>query len=84
MYQVLAGLEFVYVYSDDAVMFSKSSIEHSGNLLFVFGKIAAHNLKLKISRCTIAQLNVALFGHDEDRNGALVNQTKAGSISTLV
>ena len=77
---VLKGLEFVRVYIDDIVVFSKSMDDHISHLTDVFARLSDHNLKVKLSKCHFAQPQVKLLGHVINADGIHVDKDKIAVI----
>lgn len=61
MDSILPGLDYVHVYLDDFVSFSRTLDEHMDDIISVSTIIASYGLKLKISNCHFAQLQIKLF-----------------------
>ncbi|KAG2190968.1 hypothetical protein INT47_007113 [Mucor saturninus] len=55
--------DFVYVFIDDVIIFSKTLAEHEVHLSLVFEACKKANLKLKRSKCFFAQPSVEYLGH---------------------
>ena len=62
---VLAGIKWQYamVYIDDIIVYSKTFGEHIRHLEDVFGRLAAANLTLKLSKCNFLCEEVQFLGH---------------------
>ena len=62
---VLAGLhgQSCLVYLDDIIILGRFFSEHLHNLRDVFDRFQEAGLKLKPSKCTLGQKEVAFFGH---------------------
>ena len=62
---VLAGLHWqsCLVYLDDVIILGRSFSEHLHNLRDVFDRFREAGLKLKPSKCTFGQKEVAFLGH---------------------
>jgi hypothetical protein len=52
--------KFVAVFIDDILIYSKSREEHEHHLRVVFGRLRAHQLYAKLSRCEFLLENFAL------------------------
>ena len=65
MEKVLQGLvwDFVVVYLDDVVVFSKTIDDHMTHLQAVFERFKTHNLKLKPRKCALFCTQVKYLGH---------------------
>ena len=84
MDQLFCHKDFVRVYVDDVVVFSRSVEEHVKHLLEFFCVIADQGLKLKASKCSFAQSKVRLLGHIVDTNGVHVDAGKIEAILKTV
>ena len=54
--------EFVLVYLDDIIVFSKTMNEHIRHLRIVFDLLTQENLKLKISKCDFFKTKIKYLG----------------------
>ena len=55
--------EFVIVYIDDIIIYSKTLEEHHAHLDKVFKSLLEHNLKLCSDKCEIAMIEIDILGH---------------------
>ena len=55
--------EFVIIFIDDILVFSKSSEEHDRHLRVVMEKLRAHKLFAKLSKCSFWQRQIGFLGH---------------------
>ncbi|CAC5379676.1 Retrovirus-related Pol polyprotein from transposon 297 [Mytilus coruscus] len=85
MSNVLRGLnwQFVLVYVDDILVFSKSFEEHLSHLEQVFTRLRDANLTLKPSKCVFAAKDVKYLGHIISKEGIKVDPEKTKAISTF-
>ena len=80
MQRVLAGLnpeagpDFVAVYIDDVLIFSRTIEEHLMHLRAVIQRIREVGLKLKPSKCHFARREVEYLGHVVTPEGLKTNQ----------
>lgn len=51
MHQVVRGFDFVYVYLDDIIIFSKTNEEHKNHLRLLFQGLAEFGHRIKSSKC---------------------------------
>ena len=63
MHEVFHDFDFVIVYMDDVVVFSKNYQDHFVHLERVFRRLADKGLRIKISKCELVQPEVHLLGH---------------------
>ena len=80
MQQLFGGADFVLVYLDDVVIFSRNYSTHIQHLETVFERLAKHGLKIKISKCHFMQPQVKLLGHIVGREGIRTDPEKVRAI----
>ena len=68
-----AGPDFVSVYLDDILVFSRTLKEHMVHLKTVVEKLAENGLKLKPAKCQFAQRELLYLGHVVSREGLKTN-----------
>ncbi|KAL0381911.1 UNVERIFIED_CONTAM: RNA-directed DNA polymerase [Sesamum latifolium] len=70
MNQVLHGFldEFVVVYLDDIVVYSRTLAEHVEHLRQVLTRLREHELYAKVSKCSFAQETISFLGHIVERD----------------
>lgn len=85
MQQVLGDMvgDFVMVYIDDIVVYSKTRQEHQEHLQMVFDALEFHGLKLKPSKCHLDVPVVELLGYIVSAEGIACNPDKTKAISDL-
>ena len=64
------------IFIDDILIFSPTFEEHMQRLESVFSRLAAHNLKLKPSKCEFCKSSVTYLGHIISVNGIEADPTK--------
>lgn len=69
MDMVLRGLDFVFWYLDDLLIFSKSAEEHAEHPRQVFERLQQYNMTINSEKCVFGQQSVKYLGHIVDRNG---------------
>ena len=67
------GTEFVSVYLDDILIFSRSLEDHLRHLQVVIEKLVAVGLKLKPAKCHFARTELEYLGHTITREGLKTN-----------
>ena len=75
--------EFVIVYLDDVVIYSKSMIEHVKYLDWILGQLKWAELKIKIEKCEFAKFEIKLLGHWISAEGMIPNLGKVTAIEAL-
>ncbi|GKE35625.1 putative reverse transcriptase domain-containing protein, partial [Tanacetum coccineum] len=72
--------EFVIVFIDDILIYSKSRKEHEGHLKLILRLLKKEELYAKFSKCEFWLLKVQFLGHVIDREGIHVDPAKIESI----
>ena len=72
--------EFVIVYLDDILVFSKTKEEHLQHLQAVFEKLREHRLYAKISKCEFFVPEIDYLGHRITKDGIMVDNKKIKAI----
>ncbi|KAJ3690866.1 hypothetical protein LUZ61_020030 [Rhynchospora tenuis] len=73
--------QFVLVFFDDILIFSKSWAEHLQHVRTVLLQLHNHNLKLKRSKCIFGQTSVTYLGHVVTHQGVSMDPAKVQAIS---
>ena len=87
MQTVLSGLNsvegpnFVSVYIDDILIFSKSMEEHLHHISLVLDRLQSAGLKLKLSKCHFVRQEVEYLGHLMTPRGLLPNPKKVSAVT---
>ena len=74
------GTEFVSVYIDDILIFSKTLEEHLYHIEVVLRRIRTTGLKLKPSKCSFVREEVEYLGHIITPDGLRVNPSKVAAM----
>jgi hypothetical protein len=74
--------KFVIVFIDDILIYSKSVEEHEQHLRVVLGKLRAHKLYAKFSKCEFWLEKVAFLGHILTAEGVAVDSEKVEAVSS--
>ena len=82
MNRVFAGLlnNFVLVYIDDIVVFSKTTEQHFEHLQIVFDRLRKAGLRLKIKKCKLFQTQIDFLGHTVSAKGIQPDSSKVKAI----
>ncbi len=83
MDRILAGLDFVWCYIDDIVVYSDTVEEHQIHLQIVFERLKAHGLCLHPRKCKFFQESVEYLGHVIYPGGLGVQQAKVEAITHI-
>lgn len=69
MHQVLHGLDFVFVYADDILVFSKDHEQHLQHLEILFQRLTEWGLRVKPTKCVFGSSKLSFLGHEISANG---------------
>ena len=75
------GWEYILVYVDDILVFSKSFEDHLVHLTNLFNKLREYKLTVKISKCEFAMKELVFLGHLIDNDGIRPDPKKTTVIS---
>jgi hypothetical protein len=73
--------KFVVVFIDDILVYSKSVEEHEQHLRVVLGKLRAHKLYAKFSKCEFWLEKISFLGHILTAKGVAVDPRKVETVS---
>ena len=68
--------EFIVVFIDDILIYSKSAEEHEQHLRIVLEKLRAHELYAKFSKCEFWLTEISFLGHILSEDGVAVDPAK--------
>ncbi|KAL0303326.1 UNVERIFIED_CONTAM: Retrovirus-related Pol polyprotein from transposon [Sesamum radiatum] len=82
MNQVLHGFldEFVVVYLEDIVIYSRTLAEHVEHLRQVLARLCEYELYAKVSKCSFAQETISFLGHIMERGHIRMDPKKVQAI----
>lgn len=80
MHQVLTGLDFVYVYIDDVIIFSKSEEDHKKHIRVIFERLDEYGLRIKPSKCLFGVSELSFLSHDISSHGIRPSTNKVKAI----
>ncbi|KAL0395156.1 UNVERIFIED_CONTAM: Retrovirus-related Pol polyprotein from transposon [Sesamum latifolium] len=72
--------EFVVVYLDDIVIYSRTLAEHVEHLRQVLARLREYELYAKVSKCSFAQETISFLGHIVERGRIRMDPTKVQAI----
>ncbi|GBB96358.1 hypothetical protein RclHR1_27350003 [Rhizophagus clarus] len=75
--------EFVVVYIDDIMIYSKSFEEHMEHLEKVLRKLKEKNIILKLKKCKFGERNIEFLGHIVGRDGLKPEEKKIEKIRNM-
>jgi ribonuclease HI len=73
--------QFVVVFIDDILVYSRSAEEHEQHLRVVLGKLRSHQLYAKFSKCEFWLQKVSFLGHVLTAEGVAVDPEKVTAVS---
>jgi hypothetical protein len=73
--------KFVIVFIDDILIYSKSREDHDHHLRIVLGRLRAHQLYAKLSKCEFWLKKIAFLGHILTSEGIEVDPSKVEAVS---
>ena len=73
--------EFVLVYLDDILVFSKTPEEHKKHLALVLELLQSHKLYAKLSKCEFNRSELPFLGHIVGRDGLRVDPQKVSVVT---
>jgi hypothetical protein len=72
--------EFVVVYLDDILIFSKNQEDHDKHVRLVLGTLREHGLYAKLEKCEFDKSSVAFFGYVISLDGIFMDKSKVETI----
>jgi hypothetical protein len=76
--------EFIVVFIDDILIYSKMEVEHEEHLRLVLEKLRANQLYAKFNKCEFWLSQVTFLGHVISARGVLVNPGKIRDVLNLM
>jgi hypothetical protein len=73
--------KFVVVFIDDILIYSKSHEDHEHHLRIVLGRLRAHQLYAKLSKCEFWLEKISFLGHILTAEGIEVDPSKVEAVS---
>jgi hypothetical protein len=72
--------DFVVVYFDDILVYSKSHADHRKHLQKVLARLRQHNLKAKLAKCEFGLEEVQFLGCIVGRDGVRTDPAKVRAV----
>ena len=76
------SLQFVLIYLDDVIIYSRTQEDHLTHLQAVLDRFDCHGLKLKLLKCHFFKENITYLGHEISAKGMLSGQEGIEKIAT--
>lgn len=74
--------QFVIVYIDDILIYSKSLDKHHQHVQMVLSTLRKHQLFLKAEKCSFHQKSISFLGYEIDSRGVRMNTNKVEAITS--
>ena len=81
METVLQGLEGVFIYLDDLLVWAKDEAEHMVRVEAILSRLHANNLAIARSKCQFAKSSLSFLGYVVDQHGILPMKRKVEAIT---
>ena len=78
---VLEGIDCVFVYLDDVLIFSRDSKRHARDLRMVFAALESHGLIINSDKCLFGVEEIDFLGHHVTSQGIFPLPSKVAAIS---
>ncbi|MES9882597.1 MAG: reverse transcriptase family protein, partial [Sedimenticola sp.] len=75
-----ANIDNLLIYLDDILVYSRSIDDHIARLQYVFSRLQAHGLKMKLRKCHFFQRKVTFLGHQVSGEGVATYSEKTAAI----
>ncbi len=75
--------EFVMVYLDDVVIYSKSMAKHIKHLDWILGQLKWTGLKIKVEKCEFTKFEIKLLGHQISAERMISDSDKVAVIEAI-
>ncbi|GBN73259.1 Transposon Ty3-G Gag-Pol polyprotein [Araneus ventricosus] len=76
-------IDFACNYFDDIIVYSSSELEHWKHLKTIFEICEKENIKLKLSKCVIAQTKISFLGYEIEQGKVSPNNANIETIKKL-
>lgn len=78
--EVTRGLDFVYCYLDDVLVYSRNAQEHERHLRQIFTKLKNYGIQINTAKCVLGEPEVTFLGYSISANGTKPLETKIEAI----
>ena len=80
---VLDGLENVYAYLDDILVFSRSKADHMATLEKLFKRLDDAGLTLNLKKCEFGKEDISFLGYQVNKNGIRPMEKKVEAVANF-
>lgn len=84
MHQGTKGLDFVFVYIDDVLIFSHSLNEHLNHLSMLFERLREYGLRIKPSKCVFGVEKLDFLSYEISKNGITPSEKRVLAIKDFL
>nr|XP_037871837.1 uncharacterized protein LOC101736984 [Bombyx mori]XP_037871838.1 uncharacterized protein LOC101736984 [Bombyx mori] len=81
--EMMRGLDFVYCYLDDFLIFSRDSIQHEQHLRQVFTRLRDYGMGINLSKCVFGAPEVTFLGYRISESGTKPLDEKVQAINNF-
>lgn len=81
--EMTRGLDFIYPYVDDFLVFSEDETQHEQHLRELFNRLKKYGIIINISKCNFGQSNVTFLGYSISAEGIKPLDTKVEAIKSF-
>lgn len=78
--EMMRGLDFVYCYLDDFVIFSRDEAQHEDHLRQVFSRLQSYGMVINVSKCVFGAPAVTFLGYRISESGTMPLDEKVQAI----
>lgn len=83
IHDALRGLDFVFPYIDDIIVFSSSPEEHEEHLRQLFDRLTQRKLTINVAKCDFSKTEITFLGHRVTKEGIEPLPGKVAAIQTF-
>ena len=77
---ILHDFQFMFVYMDDLIIYSRTFKEHLNHLKLVFDRLSQHHVLVNEEKCVFVQKNLEFLGHIVSKEGISVPESRVDVI----
>ena len=80
IHMILKGLTFLFVYMDDVIVASKTTLEHLQHLEVLFGILEKHQILINSKKCEFAKSTLTFLGHVVNSKGIQIPEERVKAL----